>query len=350
MNIRKEIIIILCLGLLVIFSPSFERNEHRQKTSLKITKSENLEFTLGYIPFHITNYTMKLFYEFLNESRNYDNQGHGVSTVKKIQAVLVKLGVLPPKLNNGKDSIDGKFGQATTSAMSKFQVESGLLDTKGHINKETLDKMGIDTLVFGVIEQLNEPKVNSENLQGLGNFTSSMYEGAPLIIVYGGINVKERESGDYMYDYFNGTGNNYNLFVAKNHHINGLEAYNKVIQHLQGQNIYPRKKALYLFSGGVRPGFQLLQSVSPNEFEKIYLVDIYIGKNTAVYDLYTQLAKNYPNKVEFYYTGSDSEAGGLVNLKAKREIKASVSVSKQGSNHMLTNVDAVSSLMSYFKN
>ena len=122
MNIRKEIIIILCLGLLVIFLPSFERNEHHQKTSLKITKSENLESTLGYIPFHITNYTMKLFYEFLNESRNYDNQGHGVSTVKKIQAVLVKLGVLPPKLNNGKDSIDGKFGQATTSAMSKFQV------------------------------------------------------------------------------------------------------------------------------------------------------------------------------------------------------------------------------------
>lgn len=350
MNIKKETIILLCLGLLVMFSPLFERRDNHQKTNFEIPIGGNLEATLGYIPFHITNYTMKLFYEFLNESRNYDNQGHAISTVKKIQAVLVKLGFLPPKLNNGKDSIDGKFGQATTSAMSKFQVENGLLDTKGTINKETLDKMGVDTLVFGDVEQLNDPKINSEDIEGLGNFTPSMYEGAPLIFVYGGISVKSRESGDYMYDYFNETGNNYNLFVAKNHRINGLEAYNKVIQFLQGQNIYPRKKALYLFSGGVRPGFQLLQSVSPNEFEKIYLVDIYIGTNKAVYDLYTQLAKNYPNKVEFYYTGSDSQAGGLANLKAKQEIKSFASVSKQGTNHMLTNVDAVSSLMSYFKN
>lgn len=350
MKLNKEALIIFFIGVMLFFSPLFERNSSQTIISREILFGGNLRADLGYIPFHITNQAMKLFYDFLSESRNYDNQGHAIATIKKIQEVLVKLGFLSPKLNNGKDSIDGKFGQATTGALSKYQVSNGLFDTKGAINKETLDKMGIDTLVFGDVQKLNEPKVNSEDLEGLGNFTPSMYEGAPLIIVYGGINVKERESGDYMYDYFNKTGNSYNLFVAKNHRINGLEAYNKLIQYIQGQNIYPRKKALYLFSGGVRGGFQLLKSVSPNEFEKIYLVDIYIGKNKAVYDLYTQLAKNYPNKVEFYYTGSDSQAGGLANLKAKQEIKSSVPVSKQGSNHMLTNVDAVSSLMSYFKN
>lgn len=350
MKIHKKYLSIILIGIISFFTPFIDHISFEKKKEGIFLSSSILSGYSGYIHFHKIQQAMKTFYEFINESRNYDNQGHAESTIKQIQSILVKNGYLSPKLNNGKDSIDGKFGQATTEALSKYQIENGLLDTKGVINKETLAKMDIDPLVFGAIEDVNKPKTNSENIEGLGNFTPSMYEGAPLVIVFGGINVKERESGDYMYDYFNKTGNKYNLFVAKNHRVNGLEVYNKLNQYTQSHNIYPTKKVLYLFSGGFRPGFQLLKSVSANEFEKIYLVDIWIGKNKQVHELYAQLAKNYPNKVEYYYTGTDSQAGGSANLRAKLEIKRSVAVSKQGSNHMLTNADAVSSLMSYFKN
>jgi peptidoglycan hydrolase-like protein with peptidoglycan-binding domain len=350
MKTIKNNLIFLLIGVISCFTPFIDNPPFEKKERYAYKSNSILNGCLGYIHFHKIQETMKIFYDFLNESRNYDNQGHAESTIRSIQSVLVKLGYLSPKLHNGKDSIDGKFGQATTESLSKYQMENGLLDTKGVINKETLAKMGIDPLVFGGIDDVNKPKTNSENIEGLGNFTPSMYEGAPLVIVFGGISVKERESGDYMYDYFNKTGNRYNLFVAKNHRVNGLEVYNKLNQYTQSHNIYPTKKVLYLFSGGFRPGFQLLKSVSANEFEKIYLVDIWIGKNKEVHELYAQLAKNYPNKVEYYYTGTDSQAGGSANLRAKLEIKRSVAVSKQGTNHMLTNADAVSSLMSYFKN
>lgn len=343
----------MSLLTIILILVSFCFFTEKSHNTLYAFEKESSSMILGayfkYIHIYKKPNNMKTFLEYLNESRTYDNQGHAIATIKKMQSELVRLGFLAPKLYNGNDAIDGKFGQATTEALSKYQLANSLNDSKGVINKETLQKLGIDTLIFGSETALNSPKVNSEDLSGLGNFTPSAHEGAPLIIVYGGIDVKGRQSGDYMYDYFNKTGNLYNLFVSKNHRVDGLGTYNSVINYVSSHNIYPQKKVLYLFSGGVRAGYQLLKSVSPNEFEKIYLVDIYIGKNQGIADFYTGLAKSYPNKVEYYYTGSDSNAGGSVNLGAKLKIKNAVAVSKQGSNHMLTNVDAVSSLMSYFK-
>ena len=66
-------------------------------------------------------------------------------------------------------------------------------------------------------------------------------------------------------------------------------------------------------------------------------------------DPYTKLAKQYPSKIEYFYTGSSSQAGGSVNLPAKNAIISSVFLSKQGNNHMSTNVDAVASLMNTFQ-
>lgn len=308
----------------------------------------NLSVRNGYIPIHKKQEVMLTFAEFINEGRNYDNQGYVFDTIQEIQTKLVQMGFLAPTLHSGKNSIDGKFGQATTDALSKFQIASKLPDSKGVINTETLTKLGI----YGSnakSEVLNNPKPNSENVGNYGNFTPSINEGAPLIIVYGGIDVRGRKSGDYMYDYFGKTNNRYNLFVANDNKVDGYIAYTSLLTHLENQKIYPNKKALYLFSGGQRPGITLLKRISAEEFEKIYLVDIYIGSNNETERIYTDLAKRYPNKIEYYYTGSDNEAGGSVNLRAKRNIISSVSVSKRGRNHMLTNDDAVYSLMNYFK-
>jgi peptidoglycan hydrolase-like protein with peptidoglycan-binding domain len=269
----------------------------------------------------------------------------------EIQKILVDKGFLSPTLYNGKNSIDGKFGQATSAALSKFQTSNSLQDSKGVINKDTLDKLGLSSGVNTYTqnpETLHDPKTTSEQVEDLGNFTPSMYDNAPIIFVYGGINVNGRESGDYMYDYFKEVGTKFNLFVAKNHKVNGLDTYEKVMDYVESQNIYPNKKILYVFSGGFRPGLTLLKSISPDQFDKIYLVDIYI-KNQSVADFYVDLAKRYPSKVEYYYTGNSTSAGGSRNLNAQNSIVNSVMTSKRGMNHMLTNIDAVNSLLNYYK-
>ncbi len=302
-----------------------------------------------YIDKNNMNIRMLTFEQYLLESRNYNNQGYAVTTIEQIQSILVKQGFLAPTLYNSNNSIDGKFGQATTSALSKFQIANNLSDSKGIINSETLEKLGISTTNKVLpTEQLNNPTITKESIDDLGNFTPSRFESAPLIVVYGGIEVRGRESGEYMYDYFDKTQNKYNLFVAKNHKVDGLKTYQKLLNFIQQENIYPNKKVLFLFSGGFRPGMTLLNQISPEEFEKIYLVDIYIGKNASVANFYTKLAKQYPSKIEYYYTGSSSQAGGSVNLPAKNTIINSVFVSKQGNNHMSTNEDAVQSLLTTF--
>ena len=304
----------------------------------------------GYIGRNNMNIRMLSFEQYLIESRNYDNQGYAQSLIKELQSILVKQGFLTPTLYNGNDAVDGKFGQFTKEALSKFQIANNLQDSKGAINTEVLQKMGISTEDNNVTAQEpNKSEITKKDISGYGIFTPSNNTEAPLVIVYGGINVRGRESGEYMYDYFNKTNNKYNLFVAKDHRIYGYEAYMQILNSLSEQNIRPNKKVLYLFSGGVRPGMTLLSKINPEEFEKIYLVDIYIGKNASTANFYTKLAKQYPSKIEYFYTGSSSQAGGSVNLPAKNAIISSVFLSKQGNNHMSTNVDAVASLMNTFQ-
>ena len=93
-----------------------------------------LKSDVRYIEMSNNHKTMRTFYEYLNESRSFDNQGQVFSTISSVQRVLVEKGFLAPTLYNGKDSIDGKFGQATSEALSKFQMANSLQDSKGVIN------------------------------------------------------------------------------------------------------------------------------------------------------------------------------------------------------------------------
>lgn len=172
-----------------------------------------------------------------------------------------------------------------------------------------------------------------------GKFTDGASKSSPLAIVFGGIPVGGKLSGEYMYDYFNKTGNKLNLFVASNSNVNGKVSYDSVMK----KDITPSKKILYLFSGGYKPGMELLKSVGPNTFDKIYLVDIWMG-NASVSDFYTKLAKENKGKVEYYYTSF-----GANNNTARNTISQTVtkSGSNRKNNHMDTNNDAVEALMKY---
>jgi hypothetical protein len=172
-----------------------------------------------------------------------------------------------------------------------------------------------------------------------GKFSDGASKTSPLAIVFGGIPVGGKQSGEYMYDYFNKTGNKLNLFVASNSNVNGKASYDSVMK----KDINPSKKILYLFSGGYKPGMELLKSVGADAFDKIYLVDIWMG-NASVSDFYTKLARENKGKVEYYYTSF-----GADNNTARNSISQAVSksVSNNKNDHMDTNNDAVEALMKY---
>jgi hypothetical protein len=188
----------------------------------------------------------------------------------------------------------------------------------------------------------NSASASASPVSGYGKFTPAKEKNSPLVVVFGGIPVGGRQSGDYMYDYFNKTGNKYNLFVAKTHKVDGAESYSSLQNKMKEDGISPSKKILYLFSGGYFPGMSLLQKVGAKEFDKIYLVDIWMG-NPTVSEFYKKLAADNPQKVEYFYT-----QGGSANPAAAKSIAGSVSKKVEGNKgHMATNVDAISSLESY---
>ena len=61
-----------------------------------------------------------------------------------------------------------------------------------------------------------------------GKFSEASKKNAPLIMVYGGIDVGGKKSGEYMYDYLGKIGSSANIFEAKDHKVNGKESYKAV--------------------------------------------------------------------------------------------------------------------------
>jgi hypothetical protein len=174
-----------------------------------------------------------------------------------------------------------------------------------------------------------------------GKFTEASSKKSPLIVVYGGIDVGGKKSGEYMYDYMNKIGSSANIFVAKDHKVNGKASYDSLKNNLSEKSITPSKKILYLFSGGYRPGMDLLKSVSASEFDLIYLVDIWMG-NSGVAEFYKKLAEDNRSKVKYFYTGN-----GANNQDAKNSLIKTLNFCKANGNndHMSTNNDAVTDLL-----
>jgi hypothetical protein len=174
-----------------------------------------------------------------------------------------------------------------------------------------------------------------------GNFSPGANKNSPLIMVFGGINVGGKKSGEYMYNYLGKVGNKANIFIANDHKVDGKGAYKYVKSKLSEKSINPSKKILYLFSGGYKPGMDLLKEVSASEFDLIYLVDIWMG-NTTVANFYKDLAKNNRAKTKYFYSGS-----GAQNQGAKNSLVEFSGFSKLNgnNNHMETNNDAVTDLL-----
>jgi len=231
----------------------------------------------------------------------------------------------------------GKFGPRTTKAWGEHKDE--YLDYLKNKDQSKPD----------VPKPIKKSIIDTPHQIGqYGKLSVASDPSSPAVFVFGGTNVLGKESGVYMYDYFNNLENRYSLFVAKNPKVPGNESYNSAINGITSKGGDPDKKILYLFSGGYLPGISILKNDGADKFDKIYLVDIWMGNYDSA-NFYKALANKYPSKIEYYYT-----LGGSVNPEAAKQIAKSVSFSKMITNangqlntHMATNLEAVKSLDSH---
>ena len=171
---------------------------------------------------------------------------------------------------------------------------------------------------------------------------------APLLVVFGGIDVGGVHSGTYMWPYLDGVKSRFHIFVAASNAVDGDGAYRALTSTLKEKGLSPSTQILYLFSGGYGPGMKVLRAGGRTLFSSIYLVDIWMGvtarAGSVVPDFYKALANEYGNKMTYVYTTFGANNGAARDYIAKKVAKA-IHVDGGGmSAHMSTNAEAVSLL------
>jgi hypothetical protein len=194
----------------------------------------------------------------------------------------------------------------------------------------------------------------SIDIPGQGKLSVAPDVNAPLLVVFGGIDVHKVHSGVYMWNYMSSIKDRFHIFVALSNNVNGTTAYRSLMKALQTKSLTPSKQILYLFSGGYKPGIDVLTSGGPNLFSSIYLVDIWMGvtkhSGSAVPDFYKALANRYAGKITYVYTsfGANNHAARdyIANKVGPARAKlVEGRVHEPGMDvHMRTNTAAVGSL------
>jgi hypothetical protein len=169
---------------------------------------------------------------------------------------------------------------------------------------------------------------------------------ARLLLVFGGTVVNGRTSGTYMWDYMGAFKDKFHIFVAFTNEVKGDKAYNEVMKTLEANHLKASDQILYLFSGGWRPGKQLLTDQhGADAFSSIYLVDIWMkatsdnGKASATF--YKALADSDTKKLAYVFTPK-----GAVNKEARDYIANRLGADKAKRVDYQTGVDEMDTHMS----
>lgn len=180
------------------------------------------------------------------------------------------------------------------------------------------------------------------DLKNEGALTIAEDKKANLVVVYGGEDIDGKKSGEYIAGNFSSKVASINLFVAKDGTVDGAKSYKNVKKELDDKSVKPTKKVLYLFSKGSEQGMSLLKSYKAEEFDAIYIVDIFLGSKKLA-DFYIELAKNNKDKLRYFYTKS-----GSGNDEATKTIADTLTYKKTSGNndHKETNKDATTDLLS----
>ena len=194
----------------------------------------------------------------------------------------------------------------------------------------------------------------SIDIAGQGKLSVAPNASAPLLVVFGGIDVHKVHSGVYMWNYMSHIKERFHIFVALSNNVNGTLAYRSLMKALQTKGLTPSKQILYLFSGGYKPGIDVLTSNGSNLFSSIYLVDIWMGvtkrSGSAVPDFYEALANGYAAKITYVYTSfganNDAARDNIANKVGPARAKlVEGRIHEPGMQvHMRTNTAAISTL------
>jgi hypothetical protein len=176
-----------------------------------------------------------------------------------------------------------------------------------------------------------------------GKLTTASDPKAPLIIVFGGVDVGGRTSGKYMYDYFNALLTKYHVFVAANPSVHGLHSYDAVVHKLTDLKVSPAYQILYLFSGGYNPGKAVLNKYGVRQFEMIYLVDIWM-KNDSYYP---NIVDTSPSSYKYFYTEFAANNAGARDHIAKK-VSSKLIAGSSMADHLSTNKAAVADLIANY--
>lgn len=185
------------------------------------------------------------------------------------------------------------------------------------------------------------------DIAGHGRLSIAADAKAPLLVVFGGIDVDGVHSGVYMWKYMDPVKDRYHVFVARSNTVNGARAYQALTATLKEKGLTPASQVLYLFSGGYRPGMDLLPGEGAGLFSSIYLVDIWMGvtqkSGSVVPDFYKKFVEANASKTTYVYTAfgaANDAARDYLASKAK-----AIPVKGSGmSAHMSTNTVAVGTL------
>lgn len=249
-------------------------------------------------------------------------------TIAKIQKELIKKGYDLGDYGPNGDGVDGIMGPLTKKAYEKEFKKP--YDDKDDENDDEKNK------------ESDDDKSISSKVGDYGKITLPKSKSASLLIVFGGIPVGGRQSGEYMWDYLEKLKSKYIIFVANNHNVNGLMSYKSVLDYLDKLGVEPTSQVLYLFSGGYKPGMDVLKSNS-GSFKEVLLVDIWM-KSSYISDFYKDYTSSNSSKVKYYYTSFGANNNSARDFISK---KASISKLQPGgsmTDHMKTNNLAVSSL------
>jgi hypothetical protein len=186
------------------------------------------------------------------------------------------------------------------------------------------------------------------HISAQGNLAIAPDVGAPLLVVFGGIDVHKIHSGVYMWNYMNPIRHRFHVFVAQSNSVNGTLAYGALIKKVTDKGLKPAEQILYLFSGGYRPGIDVLTTAGAGAFAAIYLVDIWMS-GARLGNFYTGLADHNAAKMTYVYTlfgANNKVARDYIANKVVPRATLVQSLPQEGGmdTHMRTNLVAVSTL------
>lgn len=189
---------------------------------------------------------------------------------------------------------------------------------------------------------------NLAHIPGQGNLSMAPNANAPLLVVFGGIDVHKVHSGVYMWNYMNLVRQRFHIFVAQSNGVGGTLAYDALLKAVTAKGLKPSKQILYLFSGGYRPGIDVLTTSGASVFSAIYLVDIWMG-GARVGNFYKALADHNATKITYVYTifgANNKVARDYIAKKVVPRATLVQSLAHEGGidTHMRTNVIAVNTL------